>query len=255
MPKAAPKSNKIASELIDVLKAKVKIDEFTFRKYLREIDSLNDRFSDDYLKALAYAAFGLKDDAVHFFEASLSWGVDTYAMNYAIYLSEFGTHKELREVVNRLITKYGSKTMLTFGWETNLFTGNIETALHYADRFIAIADEKDAEAMKNDAHGIAIESEKFRQKAGLTEDEYKDIAQKMIDVADNYGIRASSISFYFVAEEKTAAYILTLKTDDIDVIADMNIDIAFSLAENENLAGKRFSVWYRGTQEEENACN
>lgn len=66
MPKAAPKSNKIASELIDVLKAKVKIDEFTFRKYLREIDSLNDRFSDDYLKALAYAAFGLKDDAVHF---------------------------------------------------------------------------------------------------------------------------------------------------------------------------------------------
>lgn len=175
-------------------------------------------------------------------------------MNYAIYLSEFGTHKELREVVNRLITKYGSKTMLTFGWETNLFTGNIETALHYADRFIAIADEKDAEAMKNDAHGIAIESEKFRQKAGLTEDEYKDIAQKMIDVADNYGIRASSISF-ILQQKKNCGIYTDVKTDDIDVIADMNIDIAFSLAENENLAGKRFSVWYRGTQEEENACN
>ena len=255
MPKAAPKSNKIAIELIDVLRAKTKIDEFTFRKYIREIDRLNDRFSEDYLKALAFAAFGLKDEAVQFFEASLGCGVDTYAMNYAIYLSEVGTHRELRELVNRLITKYGSKTMLTFGWETNLFTGNIETALHYADRFIAIADEKEAEAMKKDAHGMAIESEKFRTKAGLSVDEYKDITQRMVDVADNYGIRASSISFHFVPEEKTAAYILTLKTDNVDIIADMNIDIAFSLAENENLAGKRFSVWYRGTQEEANACN
>lgn len=255
MPKAAPKSNKIASELIDVLRAKTKIDEFTFRKYLRDIDRLNDRFSEDYLKALAFAARGHKDDAVQFFESSLGCGVDTYATNYAIYLSEVGTHKELRDLVKRLISKYGSKTMLTFGWETNLFTGNIKTALHYADRFIAIADEKEAEAMKNDAYGIAIESEKFRNKSGLTEDEYKDVTQRMVDVADNYGVRASSISFYFVPEEKTAAYILTLKTDDVDLIADMNIDIAFSLAENESLAGKRFSVWYRGTQGEANACN
>lgn len=59
----------------------------------------------------------------------------------------------------------------------------------------------------------------------------------------------------FCSRRKNCGIYTDVKTDDIDVIADMNIDIAFSLAENENLAGKRFSVWYRGTQEEENACN
>ncbi|EPP7093066.1 hypothetical protein [Klebsiella michiganensis] len=255
MPKAARKSNQIADELIDVLMSKTKIEDFTFRKYLREIDKLNDRFSEDYLKALACAAHGRKDDAVAFFEASLAYGVDTYAMNYTIFLSEYGTHKELKELVSRLATKYGSKTMLTFGWETNLFTGNIQTALYYADRYIAIAEDKEAEAMKDDAYGIAVESEKFKNNAGLSEEQYKDIAQRMIDVADKHEVRASSIFFHFVPEEKTAAYILTVKTDDIDLIADMNLDIAFSLAENESLAGKRFSVWYRGIPGEANACN
>ena len=49
---------------------------------------------------------------------------------------------------------------------------------------------------------------------------------------------------------------MTLKTNDIDVISDMNLDIAFSLAENDSLLGKNFSVWYQGLEEvDSHACN
>ncbi|AUZ70354.1 MULTISPECIES: hypothetical protein [Citrobacter freundii complex] len=256
MPKAVPKSLEISIQLIDYLRLRKKLDDFNFRRYIRQIEGLNDRFSQDYLLALAYAANGRKDEAVSFFEESLKVGVDTYALNYAVYLEEYGLHRELYEVVNRLISRYGCKSMLRFGWETNLFTGKIDAALFYAERFITAAKGKEAEEMADDASGIIRDTKRFKECTGLTDDEYIDMAQRIVDVADSYGVRPAAIEFIFVPEEKSASYIMRVKTEDVDILSDMNIDIAFSLAENDSLAGKKLGVWYRGYSEEaSNACN
>lgn len=256
MPKAAPKSLEIAAQLVNYLRTGTKLDDFSFHRFFRDVEKLNDRQSEDYLKALACGASGRKDEAIEFFEASLTYGVDTYALNYAVYLEEYGSHRELYDVVSRLVQSYGAKTMLQFAWETRLFTGEIEDAVHYAERFIAAADQKDAEEMREDATGIVIDTTRFKESAGLSDEEYKDIAQRVIDIVDQYQVRALSLEFLFVPEEKTASYIMKVKSDDVEVLSDMNLDIAFSLAENESLAGKKFSVWYQGSYgEDKNACN
>lgn len=256
MPEALPKYIEISGELVDYLKYRNKLDDFSFHKYIREIEKLNDPLSEDYLKALACAANGRQEDAILFFEEALRLGIDTYALNYATYLSDYGTHKQLSALTKRLIGTYGSKTMLTFAWETNLFSGNIDQALIYAERFIDAADKKDAEKMKEDSVDIVIDTARFKESSSLTHEQYMFVAQSMLDIADNYNVRPASIAFVFVPEENTASYIMTLKTNDIDVISDMNLDIAFSLAENDSLLGKNFSVWYQGLEEvDSHACN
>ncbi|WPU24475.1 hypothetical protein RI049_06900 [Cedecea neteri] len=245
MPTAVPKSFEISVQLIDHLRLKIQLDDFSFRRCLREIENLNDRYSEDYLKALAYAAYGKKDEAVEFFEESLKFGIDTYALNYAIYLDEYGLHRELHELVNRLSSRYGCKTMLEFGWETNLFTGNIDAALSYAERFTTSEQGKDAEKMQENAEGIVRDTKRFKECAGLTDEEYRRMAQRVVDVADNYHARPSAIAFVFVPEEQSASYVMKVKTQDVETLADMNIDIAFSLAEDETLAGKKLGIWYQ----------
>ncbi|HFS8089558.1 TPA: hypothetical protein ACH2JA_001908 [Enterobacter hormaechei] len=250
MPKAVPKSLEISVQLIDHLRLRTQLDDFSFRRCLREIEKLNDRYSEDYLKALAYAAYGRKDEAVQFFEESLKFGIDTYALNYAVYLEDYGLHRELHELVNRLITQYGCKTMLRFGWETNLFTGNIDAALSYAERFITSEEGKEAEEMRDDAEGIVHDTKRFKEFAGLTDEEYRRMAQRVVDVADNYSVRPSAIEFVFVPEEQSASYVMKVKTQDVETLSDMNIDIAFSLADDESLAGKKLGVWYQCDSEE-----
>lgn len=250
MPKAVPKSLEISVQLIDHLRLRTQLDDFSFRRCLRDIENLNDHYSENYLKALAYAAYGRKDEAVQFFEESLRFGIDIYALNYAVYLEEYGLHRELHELVGRLISQYRCKTMLRFGWETNLFTGNIDTALSYAESFITAEEGKEAEAMQNDAKGIVRDTKRFKECSGLTDEEYRRMAQRVVDVADNYHARPSAIEFVFVPEEQSASYIMKVKAQDVETLSDMNIDIAFSLADDESLAGKKLGVWYQYDGEE-----
>ena len=59
-----------------------------------------------------------------------------------------------------------------------------------------------------------------------------------------------AMSFCSIPEERTSSYVMAVNTEDSDVLSDMNLDIAFSLAENESLIGKPFSVWFEGRLEE-----
>lgn len=42
MPKAVPKSLEISIQLIDYLRLRKKLDDFNFRRYIRQIEGLND---------------------------------------------------------------------------------------------------------------------------------------------------------------------------------------------------------------------
>lgn len=253
MPQAEPKANEIASELIDLLQDRTIISQMDFYRYIREIEKLNDKVSEDYLKALANGAFGRKDVAVAFFESSLSQNIDTFAQNYVVYLNDYGTFREKQNLVNRLMAQYGSRTMIGFAWETNLFMGDIEKAMHFADRFISIVTADEGEHMARIAAMALAETTKFKEAAGISDSDYQDLAVRTLDVLDLHQVQPVALEFFDIPEEQTSSYVMLVNTTDIEKLSDMNLDIAFSLAENENLVGKKFSVWFKGAPEEEQA--
>lgn len=66
MPQLALKANEISNELVDILANKTELTEMQFYRYIKDIEKLHDNSSEDYLKALANAAYGRKDAAVAF---------------------------------------------------------------------------------------------------------------------------------------------------------------------------------------------
>ncbi|MFD2021165.1 hypothetical protein ACFSKS_04700 [Pseudocitrobacter faecalis] len=109
--------------------------------------------------------------------------------------------------------------------------------------------------VKHLAATALVETKLFKRTSGVTDDQFKDIAVRVIGVAHNHKVKPVSLSFYSVPEEKTSSYVMTVDTLDPDVLSDMNLDIAFSLAENDELIGKNFSVWFEGVQEESDCAN
>lgn len=253
MPQARPKANLIGSELIDLLQAKSSLTEMEFYRYIKDIEKLNDKTAEDYLKALANGVYGRKDAAVAFFEASLTQNIDIYAQNYVVYLNDYGTFREMSEVVNRLVHHYGSRTMIGHAWETNLFMGDVDKALYYAKKFTSIVDESEGEKMSHIAASALEDTTEFKQTAGISDEDYKDLALRVVDVIDAHNLKPRVLQFFSVPEEQTSAYVMFVNTDDIDILSDMNLEIAFSLAENENFVGKKFSVWFKGHIEEDEA--
>lgn len=255
MPQLALKANEISSELIDILASKTQISEMQYYRYLKDIEKLRDSSSEDYLKALANGAYGKKDAAVAFFEEAAKQGGELVAQNYIVYLSDYGTYREVQDVVNRFAGRYISRTMFGHAWETNLFMGDIDAALYFAERLISIADEKEAEMVTDRAASALAQTTQFKQFSGVSDDEFKDIANRVVDVMDSHGVSPVALSFFSIPEEQTSSYVMTVDTVDPDVLSDMNLDIAFSLAENDSLIGKPFSVWFEGSQEDtQRAC-
>ncbi|MFE8049267.1 hypothetical protein [Brenneria goodwinii] len=250
MPQLALKANEISSELIDLLASKTSISEMQFFSYLRDIEKLRYSAYEDYLKALANGAFGRKDVAVAFFEEALKQNNSLIAENFIVYLSDYGSFREVEEAVNRLVDRFYTPTMLNYAWEVNLFTGCIDKALYYAERLISMVREKEAELVKHLAATALAQSTLFKRTTGITDPEFQDIADRVVDVMANHKVNPVALSFCSIPEEKTSSYIMTVNTSDSDVLSDMNLDIAFSLAENDSFIGKPFSVWFEGRSED-----
>ncbi|EOX9504191.1 TPA: hypothetical protein MC588_004404 [Citrobacter amalonaticus] len=250
MPQLALKANEISNELVDILANKTELTEMQFYRYIKDIEKLHDNSSEDYLKALANAAYGRKDAAVAFFEESLKQNNSLIAQNYIVYLNDYGTYTEVYEAVERLVDRFYTPTMVDHAWETNLFTGHIDKAIFYVEKLINMVDEKEADMLKNLAANALKQSRLFKRTTGISDHEFQDIAKRVVDVMDNHKVSPIAISFYAVPEEKTSSYVMSVNTLNPDVLSDMNLDIAFSLAENDGLIGKPFSVWFEGSTED-----
>lgn len=249
MPQAVLKSQEISNELIDLLKSRTQIGEMRFYAYIRDIEKVSYGADKLFLKALANGAYGRKDESIRFFEDSLSQSLDALVVqNYIAYLSDYSAYLDVVDVVKRFANSFVSKAIVGYGWETSLFSGNLEEARVYAEKFIKISDAEEANAMRRLSSDMLSEAITFKDNAGLSDVQYKDVASRMLKVVDDHEVKPLAVGFHNVPEEGTSSCFMLVDTIDADVLSDMNLAVAFSLAENDGLVGKRFSVWFEGDE-------
>ncbi|EKN4195068.1 TPA: hypothetical protein ACV98Q_000733 [Yersinia enterocolitica] len=248
MPQAIPKSVELTNELIDVLASDQTLSEMSFRRYVKLIERLNDFSSHDFLLALANAAYNRVDDALEYFRMAMQKSPNSVvAGNYLAFVNKSCSLFEVAALSAKFSSSYGFIDFYFTAYQSNLFIGQFEQASYFAKKFIKVSERKEAERMQHVIASAELRLDEFKKLANLTDAQYKLIAETAVHVMESHNQRVSALSFSTVKEENANAYILLVKCHDPEVISDMNMDLAFSLADHEELYDKNFSAWFQGS--------
>ncbi|GAB5070905.1 hypothetical protein SedNR2807_10910 [Citrobacter sedlakii] len=245
MPQPAKKASVISEQLTKYLQDEVRIDDFSFRRMLREIEALRDPVSEDYLFALVHGAHGQVNEAISFFERSLQvCSNEVVAKNFLVFLSDYGTLKKSFETSIELAESFVSPFIYLQAYENSIFMGKMGLAEKYFQSYSKLFGDKEPEKMENNLDEVVSQVESFKQRADLSGLEYELIFKNVADVMDAQNVHPSGMRFYNISEEKVNAVVFMTKSSDAEQIADMNIELAFSMAEHDCLAHKDFAVWF-----------
>lgn len=253
MPQPQEKHIEINSELTDRLSSKNYLSEMEFFRYMRTIDSLKNVGIQSYLYALLYAAYEDKAKAISFFEESLTYGIDIAPNNYIAYLNTHGCFSEVKEVSTRLGRIIPDKSICYTAFQCSLLSGDREGALFFYSRFNKMVDSDEAKDMANRLAEAEHLMQDFKEKVGLSDREFQLLAETTISVMEDHGKNLDGVGYHTFPEERSYSYILMVNCSNPEKIADMNIDLAFALADKEELTGKLFSAWFKGVTGGDNA--
>lgn len=246
MSSALPKSDEIAHELTDSLSRGVVLHEMALQRYLHEIEKLDraDKQMKFYLMALAYGAAGKKAQAIDCFEASLLFPDEIRANNYLSYLADKGGMEEYKELLFRLARQYEVRKFIELAHDISLYFGDVSKMNEFSAKYNKLSNEDEVQKMSDHFIDSVELLNLFKNATGLSEEDFYKVGKSAFIVMDRNSYKPSSVSFMIINEEKTNSYIVGVECDNASDIASMNIELAFELAEHEELLDKQFSAWF-----------
>lgn len=249
MLQPAIKSAEISTELTAYLTEGERLDEVSFRRYLRDIDALKDPVAEDYLKALVFGAYGREDDAIAHFERSLQvCHNEVVAKNFLVYLSDFGSLTASFTKSVELAEKYVSPFIYQHAYENCIFVGRMDLAEKYYHSYVKLFSGEALESMENKLDDVLFEVNAFKHSAGFSGLEYELLFKTLTQIMDSHKLHPLALKFYDLAEEKVNTLVVVTKTPDVSLLADMNVELAFSVAEHDCFMHKNFSLWFEAEE-------
>ncbi|MDE9544770.1 tetratricopeptide repeat protein [Xenorhabdus bovienii] len=246
------KADSLANELTDALKRGDSITEIELRRYLNDIAKYSSGIQLAYLKALAYSLANKKDKAIEYFEIALQTPNTVYAGNYLAYIHYRGRFSERRELSQRLARQYESPSMCFMAYQVNIFHGDVSAAEEFYKKYIKLSQEKESDFLSKEFQDAKSKLQEFLDGSGLSEEQVAILASSIIEVIDANEVRVRGIEILSTKghEEKVNAYSMSVLTDDAELLANMNFELSYKLAEHDELSDKKFSAWIRGGKNE-----
>lgn len=249
-PSPAKKTNEILNELTGYLNEGKKVNEFQFHRYVKDIENLRDPHVESSLLAFANAAYGRKSEAIAFFEKSLDESpYDYIANNYLAYIDSHGTIKEFYALLIRVAHMFESKEFSLDAIKRCVFHGDIELAREFADKCLKLCGDEERSEMEKDISDAFKNTLNFNKTAGFSSKEYALFSKIVIDTLEKHGKKFLSIFYRFIADKAVNSCTVFVNSHDINIISEMNMDIALSLADHDEFLNKNFSVWFLGKGE------
>lgn len=256
---AVPKSLEFGNKLVDILSSKQKLEEMELHRWIRDIKSLKDYENESYLLAMAYAAGGKKEKANLYFEKSLSNDEDgVSATNYITFISSEGNVEEYLKVSAKLAEIYVSRGFYGNAFYMHLHCGKFDEAIEYAKKFIKVSPNGEDETMQQHIAYLTRSLKDFKELANISDAKFELIAGSMANVMRKHKATSRQHLFHTVREESVNAYVISIPDMDLAEIAQMNYELAFELAEHDELLGIQVSAWFEmdlAPEEKESALN
>lgn len=239
-----------ATEIRDILSSFIdnseQISEFDIKRYDREISRLPHPFEKDELKAFLLAAQGKNDDAIAQFERAIRMHAEySTVCNFCIFLKRINRMYEAKQAYCMYHRWFDDYQMLSSALAFLGYSGDVDGVELCTKKLIGILGQDSEECSKVidirnefiDLYGLA---EKNSQLSLADIDKLTNVALK---VADNHKVPHTDSQFVFA--DSTLAFIISVKNQSSDKLADLNIDASFALADNDDLLGKNVSVVFR----------
>ncbi|WP_421595698.1 tetratricopeptide repeat protein [Rahnella sp. PD4] len=256
---AVPKSLEFGNKLVDILSSKQKLGEIELHRWIRDIKSLKDYANESYLLAMAYAAGGKKEKAILYFERCLSNDEDgVSATNYITFIASEGNVEEYLKVSAKLAEMYVSRELYGYAYYMHLHCGKLNEAIDYANKFIKVSPNGEDEFMQQQVAYLTRSLKEFKELAHISDAKFELIAGSMANIMRKHNASSVLHLFHTVREESVNAYVITIPDIDLEEIAQMNYELAFELAEHDELLGIQVSAWFEmelAAEEKESALN
>ncbi|HAE4962985.1 TPA_asm: hypothetical protein GNC68_000850 [Salmonella enterica subsp. salamae serovar 18:z10:z6] len=244
MEQPAHALQKVIQDLTDVIRGTGKLDEVSFHRMRKQIDSSHPNEWREYAYALLAMSVQNKDEAFKYFRNSMALAPhEVVAYNYLLCLKRYAPHYEHISTSLQLGLEFKSVRIMS-----QAYKGSIEILdFEKAENIIGLCSQfspDEGDRMRNDINEIRSDMEKFMAYGNLAVSDVHDIAHDMVEVANANGARIVFSQFMQMKEHGVNAYTLYVSGISAETMADMQFQLADKLAERDNLSPVSFSAGY-----------
>lgn len=235
----------IQKQIVEHLENGSLMDPFTLKRIISELGNFPEP-EKSMFTGLAFGAAGNIDSAIENLKIAVSYGKDFTVDFYISYLSRIPRGRLQREEVLRLSEKHDTLNLNVMGRNLSFGIGDIELMERFYQKLLkrqsseGMIDYLNSEniKMKNDVQN-------FLNATSMNKSDVDFLWSTASDIANSRGLVCFASS-YFVSGEDDNAYIIVAETDDVNALADMNIELACAIALNDRLSSLPVTSWYRG---------
>lgn len=196
-----------------------------------------------YLTGLLMASQNNFDAAMDSFRKALESENEFIASNYLAYLG-FCAHNCLhRSELFRLEEFYCTPENRRVARNVAFSIGSTKLIRKYNLKLLALYDGEQRQAYMEEGERMISLVEEFKKASTLTSNEIEILCDEVEGIANRYGVNCVGAN-YFVNSEEDNAYVVRAETEDPYVLAKLNTELCYLLAD-EKYIGKPFTSWFK----------
>ncbi|EBZ2142371.1 hypothetical protein D8R48_17895 [Salmonella enterica subsp. enterica serovar Newport] len=244
---AVPKSNlsEFMVHLISYIDDGETLSEFDYHSSMRYASTISDISVSLTLKALASGAANKIDDAIAFFEEAVSFGDEMAARNYLTFLQRKCRYNLYLEVTSRVAKKINSFELSLRARNAAYSIGDAELSLFFARKAASfIVDDSSVRSFMADSEQKNRHLEEFMTMSGLTQDNVTSMVLLASKIAEKYNIPFTGTSYYMGGDREDHAIIMNVYCKEPVSFAEMDIELACSVAMSESFLHYRGTAWF-----------
>lgn len=246
--RAIPKSEELIDDIQDKLDAGYISNDLELRKTLRDIDKYCSGLEKNYAKGMALALSNNMTESSRYFELSLQLKNVDYARNYVATVNQRSTYRNYINLISRFSDEYESLAFSYLAYQANLYAANLPEAERHMDKNIKLSPEDNRYKLRLELEQAKDALKSYQKFSGMSDSELKLLADIVISILDDNHAPVGAINYVTNGNIGGGVnlYTVTAESSDSDLITDMNIQLAFKLAEHDEFLDKNFSVFISG---------
>lgn len=222
------------------------LSEFEYYAYMKLSDTVPDESRQLVTKAFVSGAAGKTEDAIAFFEKSILFQDEFADRNYLAYLLRTCRYDLYNEVVFRVAKVRNSYELCRYARDAAYASGDVEYGLFFARKAtsLIIGDVAKRGFMAQSENNAKL-IESFMSLSGLSQKDISALTMTGVEIAKEKSIPFTGVEYYISSDLMDLAMIMYVFCDDIEVMTDMDIDLACTLAGSKHLAHYKGTAWFR----------
>lgn len=243
------KSEELLSEITSILESGGTINDMTLMKYINEINKYFSGLEKNFALGKAYGINKNIAKAAHYFELSLQIPNGDYALGYLSVICRLGTTRQARELSARLASQYESRIFANFAFQYSLYYLDIDMMERFMSQWMKLSLDEDRMELNKELNRAMSALSKFKDMAGLSQSEVELLSSLVMDVVDEHEHQVLGVQFISDNrfDEPINSYMVTTNCSAAVALANMNMELAFKFAGHDELLGKKFSVYIKGS--------